>query len=176
MRPHRQTELSRPTNHLAKVTPFQHETTSPQPLIRAREEAETPAEAVQPHYGLQRHVLGPLETLAQSISTMAPTSSPAMTVPLVFATAGNGTWLAYLLATLYTLLVACALRGLRRNRLRRDRSIPIRFRRCRRCWQRGGLGIAAGIRGDWSVGRRRIHSLRERSPAGMGRRIDPGHS
>jgi amino acid transporter len=69
-------------------------------------EAESAAEAIQPHYGLQRHVLGPLETLAQSISTMAPTCSPAMTVPLVFATAGNGTWLAYLLATGCTLLVA----------------------------------------------------------------------
>lgn len=69
-------------------------------------EGETSAEASQPHYGLRRHVLGPLETLAQSISTMAPTCSPAMTVPLVFATAGNGTWLAYLLATVCTLLVA----------------------------------------------------------------------
>jgi amino acid transporter len=57
-------------------------------------------------YGLQRHALGPLETLAQSISTMGPTCSPAMTVPLVFATAGNGTWLAYLLATACTLLMA----------------------------------------------------------------------
>ena len=63
-------------------------------------------ETSQPHYGLRRHVLGPLETLAQSISTMAPTCSAALTVPLVFATAGNGTWLAYLLATLCTLLVA----------------------------------------------------------------------
>jgi amino acid transporter len=69
-------------------------------------EAETAAEASQPRYGLRRHVLGPLETLAQSVSTMAPTCSPAMTVPLVFATAGNGTWLAYLLATVCTLLVA----------------------------------------------------------------------
>ena len=69
-------------------------------------EVESAEEAIQPHYGLQRHVLGPLETLAQSISTMAPTCSPAMTVPLVFATAGNGTWLAYLLATGCTLLVA----------------------------------------------------------------------
>jgi amino acid transporter len=69
-------------------------------------EPESAAEASQPHYGLQRHVLGPLETLAQSVSTMAPTCSAALTVPLVFATAGNGTWLAYLLATVCTLLVA----------------------------------------------------------------------
>lgn len=65
-----------------------------------------PAVAAQPGYGLQRHALGPLETLAQSISTMGPTCSPAMTVPLVFASAGNGTWLAYLLAMVCTLLIA----------------------------------------------------------------------
>ena len=69
---------------------------------------ENPAEAAQSkaHYGLQQQALGPLETLAQSISTMGPTCSPALTVPLVFATAGNGTWLAYLLATGCTLLMA----------------------------------------------------------------------
>jgi amino acid transporter len=61
---------------------------------------------IQPGYGLQRHSLGPLETLAQSISTMGPTCSPAMTVPLVFASAGNGTWLAYSLAMACTLLIA----------------------------------------------------------------------
>lgn len=69
--------------------------------------AEAPlATAAQPGYGLQRHALGPIETLAQSISTMGPTCSPALTVPLVFASAGNGTWLAYLLAMAFTLLVA----------------------------------------------------------------------
>jgi amino acid transporter len=47
-----------------------------------------------------------METLAQSISTMGPTCSPAMTVPLVFASAGNGTWLAYLIAMTCTLLMA----------------------------------------------------------------------
>jgi amino acid transporter len=62
--------------------------------------------AATPDYGLRRNALGPLESLAQSISTMAPTASAAMTVPLVFATAGNGTWLAYLMATVCTLPVA----------------------------------------------------------------------
>lgn len=69
-------------------------------------EAVTTAEARQPHYGLQQQVLGPLETLAQSISTMAPTATATLTVPLVFASAGNGTWLSYLGATVCTLLVA----------------------------------------------------------------------
>ena len=47
-----------------------------------------------------------METLAQSVSTMAPTTTPAATIPLVCALAGNGTWLAYLLATAAILLVA----------------------------------------------------------------------
>jgi amino acid transporter len=57
-------------------------------------------------YGLKQHILSPVETLAQSISTIAPTTSPTMTIPLVFALAGNGTWLAYLFATTAVLLVA----------------------------------------------------------------------
>ena len=57
-------------------------------------------------YGLRREVLSPMETLAQSVSTMAPTTTPAATIPLVCALAGNGTWLAYVLATSAILLVA----------------------------------------------------------------------
>src|ERR1700677_3900130 len=57
-------------------------------------------------YGLRRNVLSPLETLGQSVSTIAPTSTPAATIPLVAALAGNGTWLAYLLAMIAILLVA----------------------------------------------------------------------
>jgi amino acid transporter len=56
-------------------------------------------------YGLRRHVLGPWETLAQSVSAIAPTATPAMTIPLVFALAGNGTWLVYIFATLAVTLV-----------------------------------------------------------------------
>jgi amino acid transporter len=51
------------------------------------------------HYGLRNAILSPMETLAQSVSTMAPTTTPAATIPLVCALAGNGTWLAYVLAT-----------------------------------------------------------------------------
>lgn len=56
-------------------------------------------------YGLRAGVLGPVETLAQSVSAMAPTTSPSLTIPLVFALAGNGTWFVYLLATAATFLV-----------------------------------------------------------------------
>ncbi|HUA16417.1 MAG TPA: APC family permease [Verrucomicrobiae bacterium] len=57
-------------------------------------------------YGLRRGILSPMETLAQSVSTMAPTTTPAATIPLVCALAGNGTWLAYVLATGAIFLVA----------------------------------------------------------------------
>ena len=56
-------------------------------------------------YGLRRGILSPMETLAQSVSTMAPTTTPAATIPLVCALAGNGTWLAYALATVAIFLV-----------------------------------------------------------------------
>jgi amino acid transporter len=57
-------------------------------------------------YGLRHEILSPMETLAQSVSTMAPTTTPAATIPLVCALAGNGTWLAYVLATAAIVLVA----------------------------------------------------------------------
>lgn len=59
----------------------------------------------QEGYGLHAGVLGPLETLAQSVSAMAPSTSPSLTIPLVFAIAGNATWLVYLLAMCATLVV-----------------------------------------------------------------------
>jgi amino acid transporter len=57
-------------------------------------------------YGLRREVFSPLETLAQSVSTIAPTTARVATIPLVCALPGNGTWLTYALATLAILLVA----------------------------------------------------------------------
>jgi amino acid transporter len=56
-------------------------------------------------YGLRKGVLGPIETLAQSVSAMAPSTSACLTIPLVFARAGNATWFVYLLATISMLLV-----------------------------------------------------------------------
>ena len=56
-------------------------------------------------YGLRAGVLGPVETLAQSVSAMAPSTSASLTIPLVFALAGNATWFVYLLATGAMLLV-----------------------------------------------------------------------
>ncbi len=51
-----------------------------------------------PSFGLRQGALSPLETLAQSVSLIAPSTSPPLTVPLVFALAGQGTAIAYLIA------------------------------------------------------------------------------
>jgi amino acid transporter len=67
---------------------------------------QTAAHSPTTDYGLRRGILSPMETLAQSVSTIAPTTTPAATIPLVCALAGNGTWLAYVLATAAVLLVA----------------------------------------------------------------------
>jgi amino acid transporter len=56
-------------------------------------------------YGLHAGVLGPVETLAQSVSAVAPSTSPSLTIPLVFSLAGNATWFVYLIATAAMLLV-----------------------------------------------------------------------
>jgi amino acid transporter len=64
-------------------------------------------QTVQPaQSGLHRAVLTPLETLAQSIAGIAPSATPGMLIPIVFGFAGNGTWLAYLLATVGMLFTA----------------------------------------------------------------------
>ncbi len=64
-----------------------------------------PENVVPESYGLHAGVLGPVETLAQSVSAMAPSTSPSLTIPLVFTLAGNATWFVYLMATGATLLV-----------------------------------------------------------------------
>ena len=56
-------------------------------------------------YGLHVGALGPIETLAQSVSAVAPSTTPSLTIPIVFALAGNATWFVYLLATIAMLLV-----------------------------------------------------------------------
>ncbi len=56
-------------------------------------------------YGLRAGALGPLETLAQSVSATAPSKSASLTIPLICTLVGNATWFVYLLATLSMLLV-----------------------------------------------------------------------
>ena len=56
-------------------------------------------------YGLKNQVLSPLEVIGQSIANIAPTATPTVVIPLVFAVAGGATWAAYLFALVAILLV-----------------------------------------------------------------------
>ncbi len=56
--------------------------------------------------GFKKNYLSFLEVVAQSIGTIAPSGTPGLVISVVFATAGNGTWLAYVFATLALLIVA----------------------------------------------------------------------
>jgi amino acid transporter len=55
--------------------------------------------------GLKKDTLSFSEVVAQSVANIAPSATPALIIPLVFASAGNGTWIAYAVATAAMLFV-----------------------------------------------------------------------
>ena len=59
-----------------------------------------------PEYGLKSATLSRSETLAQSVALIAPTGAPVMTIPLVYALAGQGCAIAFVISTVTILLVA----------------------------------------------------------------------
>lgn len=56
--------------------------------------------------GLRRNILGFWHIAAQSVANIAPSATPALVLPLIFGLTGNGSWLAYVFATVALLLVA----------------------------------------------------------------------
>lgn len=54
---------------------------------------------------LKKDALSFWEVVSQSIANIAPSATPALIIPLVFASSGNGTWLAYAVATVAMLFV-----------------------------------------------------------------------
>lgn len=55
---------------------------------------------------LRKHCLNFWEVLAQAVALISPTMTAALIVPLMFATTGNASWLAYAFATVMLLFVA----------------------------------------------------------------------
>jgi amino acid transporter len=60
-------------------------------------------------YGLRSTCLSFIEILSQSVANISPTLTPVVIVPFVFASAGNGTWLTYLIATAGLMLVGMSI-------------------------------------------------------------------
>jgi amino acid transporter len=60
-------------------------------------------------YGLKSTCLSFIEILSQSVANISPTLTPVVIIPFVFASAGNGTWLTYLVATAALILVGMSI-------------------------------------------------------------------
>jgi amino acid transporter len=57
-------------------------------------------------HGLKRECLSYGEVIAQSIAVIAPTTTPAANIGLIFASSGNGTWLSFLIGMMGLMFVA----------------------------------------------------------------------
>jgi len=68
--------------------------------IKMVQESAPPVVVTQErNYGLRRDALSQWGTLAQSLSSIAPTRFARMVIPLVIAVSGPSSWFVYLLAT-----------------------------------------------------------------------------
>lgn len=92
--------------------------------------------------GLRSQCLSFTEVIAQSIANIAPSVGPALGIPLVFATAGNGTWLTYIFAT-----IAVALVGYHINQFARRSASPGALY----TYVADGLGAGAGFVSGWGL-------------------------
>jgi len=102
----------------------------------------SPPRPIEQPYGLRPGILSQWETLAQSLSSIAPTASPAMIIPLVIASSGRSSWLSYLLATVGAVLVA-----LHVNVFARDSASPGSLY----AFVHQELGIWAGLIAGWGL-------------------------
>lgn len=82
------------------------------------------------------------EVLAQSVAVIAPSTVPAAIVGLIFASAGNGAWLSFLLGMCGMMLV-----GLNINQFARRSASPGSLY----TYIVQGLGPTAGIMGGWAL-------------------------
>jgi amino acid transporter len=92
--------------------------------------------------GLRPDYLTFPEVLAQSIANIAPSATPAFVIPLVFASAGNGTWLAYLTATVGLILIGLSINVF----ARRSASVGSLYAFIAR-----GLGPVVGVISGWAL-------------------------
>lgn len=93
-------------------------------------------------YGLKSKCLSFPETLSQSVANISPTLTPVVIVPLVFASAGSGTWLSYLFATIGLILV-----GMNINQFARRSASPGSLY----SYIARGLGAPAGFLAGWCL-------------------------
>ena len=92
--------------------------------------------------GLRSECLSFADVLAQSVANIAPTGTPTVNAALVFASAGNGTWLTFLIATVGLVLV-----GLNINQFAQRSSAPGSLY----MYIAKGLGPMTGVIAGWAL-------------------------
>jgi len=108
----------------------------------ARHGAAEAVRAASGASGLKRDCLSYVEVLAQSVSVIAPSTVPAAILGLIFATAGNGTWLAFLLGMVGLVLVSLNVNEF----ARRSASSGSLY-----TYIVQGLGPTAGVMSGWAL-------------------------
>lgn len=91
---------------------------------------------------LHRNCLPYPEVLSQSVAVIAPSTVPAAIVGLIFATAGNGTWLSFLLGMFGMMLIGACV-----NQFARRSASPGSLY----TYIVQGLGPTPGILGGWAL-------------------------
>lgn len=91
---------------------------------------------------LKRNCLSYLEVLAQSISVIAPSTVPAAILGLIFATAGTGTWLSFVLGMVGLVLVSLNINQFARRSASSGSLYTYIVR---------GLGPTAGVLSGWAL-------------------------
>lgn len=107
----------------------------------SRADSGSPARAEEGR-ALHRDCLPYPEVLAQSVAVIAPSTVPAAIVGLIFATAGNGTWLSFLLGMLGMTLIGVCI-----NQFARRSASPGSLY----TYIVQGLGPTPGILGGWAL-------------------------
>lgn len=92
--------------------------------------------------GLRQQCLSYGEILAQSIGNIGPSLAPSTIIGLVYSTAGNGTWLAFLIATIGVVFVSFCIRPF----ARRSASAGSLY-----VYIAKGLGPTAGVISGWAL-------------------------
>jgi amino acid transporter len=95
-----------------------------------------------PTHNLRKNCLSYTEVLAQSISVLAPSTVPAAVLGLIFVTAGNGTWLSFLLGMIGLLFICSNI-----NQFARRSASPGSLY----TYIVKGLGPTAGVVSGWAL-------------------------
>jgi len=96
----------------------------------------------QSAHGLKRECLSYGEVIAQSIAVIAPTTTPAANLGLVFAASGNGTWLSFLIGLMGLVFVSINI-----NQFARRSASPGSLY----TYIAKGLGPTAGVMCGWGL-------------------------